>query len=101
MPIRPDQVAAKKGTTIPAQVFEAFDEMLVEKWRDGVAVIQLDEVVTRILAKDTGITRNQLFDNGWLDVEPAYEEAGWRVVYDKPGYNETYAATFTFTAKRR
>lgn len=30
----------------------------------------------------------------------AYQAAGWKITYDKPGHNETYNATFTF-AKRR
>jgi hypothetical protein len=34
-----------------------------------------------------------------MDFEPFYEKAGWKVVYDKPGYCESYAANFTFTRK--
>lgn len=59
-----------------------------------------DELIAEILAvAPDGITRRTLFDNNWLDIEPAYRREGWIVDYDKPGYCETYAANFTFTAK--
>ena len=29
-----------------------------------------------------------------------FEEAGWNVQYDKPGYNENYDAYFKFTEKK-
>lgn len=47
-----------------------------------------------------GMKRDELFDKGWMDIEPIYRKSGWRVEYDKPAYNETYPATFTFSKKR-
>ena len=32
-----------------------------------------------------------------MDIESIYRADGWGVYYDKPGYNETYTATFEFT----
>lgn len=53
-----------------------------------------------ILSKfDHRIDRQEIFDNCWLDVEDIFEEVGWKVVYDKPGYNESYPANFEFTKK--
>ncbi len=42
------------------------------------------------------VTSTTVCDNHWLDVEDVYREAGWVVEYDKPGYCESYEATFTF-----
>jgi hypothetical protein len=53
------------------------------------------DVVNELVA--LGLKRNEIFKNHWLDVEEIYEEAGWQVAYDKPGYNETYEASFEFT----
>jgi len=47
----------------------------------------------------TGKTRDEVFDKGWLNIEPMYRAAGWKVVYDKPAYNESYEPTFTFTKR--
>jgi len=46
-----------------------------------------------------GLTRQGMYDKGWMDVEDAYRKAGWDVDFDKPGYNETYEANFTFSKK--
>ncbi len=92
-PITPDEVAKKKGKHIPKEVFDAFDALIVENYVNGKAVVTQHEVVT-ILNKKLGNLKTE-----WLNVEEAYEAAGWRVEYDKPGYCETYKAAFTFTRK--
>jgi hypothetical protein len=94
-PITPDE--AESGKHIPDEVFEAFNELIAEGDGD---VLQKD-VVLRILAKIPDTTREQIFKKGWLNVEPAYRKAGWKVTYDKPGYCETYEANFTFRRKKR
>ena len=43
------------------------------------------------------LKRKEIYDKNWLDVEDVYESAGWKVEYDKPGYNENYEPTFTFS----
>jgi hypothetical protein len=48
---------------------------------------------------DKAYFQSEVYAKGWLNFEAIYEEAGWKVVYDKPGYNETYDANFTFTKK--
>lgn len=42
-----------------------------------------------------------MLDREHLDVEDVYRAAGWEVTYDKPGYNETYDATFTFRSAKK
>lgn len=95
-PITPDDLASGRGKNIPDQVIEAFNELIAET---GGRVLQ-DDVVKRILAKMPIVERYEVFKKGWLDIEGIYGEAGWKVVYDKPGYNETYKANWTFTRKR-
>jgi hypothetical protein len=57
-----------------------------------------NEVIIEILRlAPTGTTKQQIFDQHWLDFEPYFRKAGWGVYYDKPGYNEDYEASFTFT----
>lgn len=93
-PIRPGEVALLSQQVIPPEVFDAFNELIAKGW-DGVSatVVQGDAVV--LACKNLGIVR-EAFDSKWLNVESAYARHGWKVVYDKPGYNESYPATFTF-----
>lgn len=94
-PITPEEV--KLGGHIPDEVIVAFNELIAES-RGGV-VLQ-EAAITRIMSKMPDVTRHQMFEKGWLDVEDVYRSAGWKVTYDKPGYNESYAASWTFCAAR-
>lgn len=101
-PIRPDQVVASKAAAMPDAVLEVFNELIAENWDGYSAVVKQAEAVDRIVAKllPTMPDVNDRIWGGWLNVEPHYRLAGWIVEYDKPAYNETYPATFTFRAKR-
>ena len=94
-PIKPSQIIAKKKDTIPEEVFEVFNELITEHFSNGSSTFKLKDVVKLLVKK--GLKENVIFDKGWLDVEEIYEKAGWDVSYDKPAYNESYDATFTFT----
>lgn len=93
-PITPAEVIKKTGTGFPDSVFESFNE-LIRDFRNGSVTVAQDEVLKMISAR-TGLNRQTVCDNGWLDIEGAYRIAGWVVEYDKPGFNETYPATFKF-----
>lgn len=98
-PITPREASRGKLTSIPSEVYESFNELIQKNLQGNQAVVTQNEVVALICNKMKIKSRQQIFDNNWLDVEPRYEEAGWEVVFDKPGYNETYDASFTFTCK--
>ena len=96
-PIKPEEVAEKKEQSFPDAVFEAFNELIVHNFLNGSATIKQDDILKLMTQK--GLNRKEIIDKGWLDVEGAYRAAGWKVEYDKPGFNESYPATFTFTRK--
>lgn len=99
-PIRPEEVSTARSAAIPEVVFVCFNNLIARNIRDGEAIVSQREVIDLIIKKSS-FSPDDLFQRGWLDIEKDYQEAGWRVKYDKPGYNETYEATFTFTAKRK
>lgn len=92
-PITPTEVASAK---IPDEVIKAFNDLIVAEWDGYSAVIHQDEICT-LVAERLKVKRQTVFANKWLDVEDIFRQAGWKVEYDKPGYNETYEATFTFS----
>ena len=94
--ITPAQARKQKKFVIPDFVLQAFNELIVKNLQNGSSRFVQDEVVRRI---KEDLEDEAEFDYDWLDVEPVYEEAGWKVEYDKPGYNETYPASFTFRAR--
>jgi len=100
-PISPQEALAAKITTIPDVVIEAVNAILTERaTKSGYVHFTQKELIERIqarsIAQGSPISKNMLFDNHWLDFEPFYEKAGWKVEYDKPAYCESYDANFKF-----
>ena len=102
-PLSPDEVLEKKQESIPDEMLEAVNEMIVKKWNGSQATFKQEDVLdlylSKIGEKNIQKSRDKVFDNHWMDFEGIYRKEGWSVEYDKPAYNETYAATFTFKKK--
>lgn len=96
-PIGPKDVLGLKEKVIPFEVIEAFNEMIASKFDGRQSKFTQIDVVKLILKKFDEHGNKRAFNNDWLDVEPLYEKKGWKVEYDKPGYNEAYDATFAFS----
>lgn len=111
-PISPDEVVASKQIQLPDVVIECFNELIAKYWNGRESTFNLDEAANLIADRvdvsliadflsDHNVTvdlkRQAVFQNRWLDVEYVYRANGWKVEYDRPGYNETYPSTFRFT----
>jgi hypothetical protein len=100
-PIRPEDVGAAKAAALPDFVLEAVNHLLATKISGGRARLMLTEVVDEILRRaPEGTARQDCFTKHWVDFEPVYRDAGWSVVYDKPGYNESGEESYLFGSKR-
>ena len=105
-PISPKVAIERKIVSIPDEVIESFNELISEKLNSsGCATFKQDDIVERIMTKfnlkNKMMTRSKLFDNKWLDIENLFTQHGWKVEYDSPGYNESYAAVFKFSPKKK
>ena len=100
-PIKPSEVAAKKISSIPEFVFDAFNELIAKNFSGNRALVMQNSAIRESVKRSPNplypVTPGQIFAEGWLDVEDAYREAGWKVLYDKPAYNESHEANFTFS----
>lgn len=106
--LTPAQVREGQISSIPKEVIEAVNRLLVRNMRNGRAMIKQATIIEtalrlmheehHVLAESSilMVTEKDFYDNGWLDFEPIFRAAGWKVTYDKPGYNETYEAYFKF-----
>lgn len=95
-PFSPDQIAEAKKAVIPAGVIGVFNRLIAKHYSEGSAEIGQKEIVAAICAT-MECERGKVFAEKWLDVEDLFRAEGWKVVYDKPAYNESYEATFTFS----
>jgi hypothetical protein len=96
-PIRPEEAAGRKLEQIPDGVIDAFNYLIVMYLNGDSATFTQADVVTLLGARGIITHEQEAYERHLLDVEPIYRESGWDVTYDKPGWNETYPATFTFT----
>lgn len=96
-PIKPSEIV--KAQNIPEDVFTIFNELIVNNFNGNDSTVYQEEVVDALVEK--GHNRDVIFNKGWLNVEEAYRKAGWAVEYDKPAYNETGRAYFTFKKKSK
>ncbi len=94
-PIKPSEIVDAQIKEIPPAVVEVWNRMLIKKYRNGAVVIKQEDVISELVVA-LNISRENVFANGYLDVEEMYRKAGWKVMYDKPGYNESYDAYFEF-----
>ncbi len=97
-PLTPQEIKKLKTENIPDEVFEVFNTLIAREFNGSTtARVAQRDVVAALEA--VNISEREALDNGWLDVEAAYEDKGWSVIYDKPGYNESYGAIFIFEVK--
>lgn len=95
-PITPQSL--KTGGNVPDVVIETVNEMLTKEYARTSShhiTLSQDDIV-KLICQKTGVDRHMIFDEGWLNFEDIFRAAGWCVSYDKPAYNESYAATFNF-----
>lgn len=97
-PISPSEVEKVKTKNIPELVFEVFNELIARGFDGYQSTVSQKDVVEILLKK--GIREHDIYEKHYLDVEGSYRETGWKVRYDKPGYNESYDPCFIFSKIR-
>ena len=98
-PITPQEALDMKITSIPDVVIETVNAMIAERMtKSGHVTLLQKDIVERIRASSP-YTKEHIYAGQWLDFEPFYEAAGWKVVYDKPAYDESYEANFKFSRR--
>ena len=95
-PISPEQVLARKQFN--PTLIECVNRLLVKRFDGKSAIIKLKEIRKEFeeANPDGEWTWDRLVSEHHLDFEDLYREAGWKVEYDKPAYNENYSSYFKF-----
>lgn len=96
-PITPQEAKEGQPKIIPSVVYDVFNHLLTTRFaRGNEVVITQDQVIDVILARMPELQRQEIFDNHWLDIENAYQAAGWQVSYSRVAYNESGRSFWTF-----
>ena len=100
----PDEVRAQKINFIPPEMIEAVNELLTKGWGGYSSHITISELKALAAHKMRVNNSSNLGKNfskeGWYDFEPIFEDQGWKVVCDSPGYCESGETNWTFTRKK-
>ena len=109
-PISPNE-AFVTTEHLPPKVIETWNKLIVKNRSGRTSIVLQNDAVEalRTAMSDDGdyrqagnsVSRDDVFKEGWLEIEEVFRAAGWKVEYDKPAYCETYEASFTFTPKRK
>jgi len=97
-PLSPKEIESAKKVVIPDAVMEAANELLAKKWNGSSATFTID-ALCGLAREKMGDPKHQ-FASEDLDIEIVFRKEGWIVDFDRPGYNETYAANWTFKKRR-
>lgn len=105
-PITPKEVIKKIEEAMPSFVFEVVNKLITDELiatNSSECAIKQNDIIKALIAhqevKGVQITRDEIFEKGWLNFEPHYKKAGWKVRYDRPSYNDSYDAYFEFSVK--
>ena len=90
LPIKPSELSALRCATVPDWVISVVNQLIVKNWNGRESIIKQSEIEFQYLGEDE-------FDFAWLDFEPIFRDAGWKVTYNKPAYYEAFEAFFTFS----
>lgn len=85
--IKPNEVSKTRAKHWPEAVFNVINDLIAGNWNGQSATFTLETLKTRL--DEAGY-----HDKQFWDFEDIYEEAGWKVLFDKPGYNENYKAFY-------
>lgn len=94
-PIKPKEVQSRKYASLPEEVFEIFNRLILDDWNGHEATVY-QRKAAKLIAKALNTSTKDVYDRRLLDIESVYRKAGWKVTYDKPGYCENYEAFFQF-----
>jgi hypothetical protein len=94
-PITPREARAGRLISIPDGVVKVVNALIVEKFDGKRAVVRQDDILAAI-ESEHGYSRETVIAKRWLDFEDLFEQAGWKVTYDSPAYNETGPSLFRF-----
>lgn len=106
-PITPEDAAASFASNIPNFVIDSVNQMISKKF-SGVESFSINQRELMDLVEknwnfeEAGgreFSRQIVYNNKWFDFEPLFRKFDWKVGYDRPAYNETGEAYWTFSAK--
>lgn len=75
-PIKPEEIRARRIDFIPSIIFETINTMICEEFDGKSATLKQDDILNRVCNENSGLTKQEVFNKHYLDIEPFYREQG-------------------------
>jgi hypothetical protein len=105
--IKPNEVMATVASSIPEFVIEVFNDLIKKHFNGYSARFDLEEAKLAVIE---AIKKNNpehahlgdrehrsfLMERRYMDVEPVFEKAGWKVEFNKQCIGDNFASHYVF-----
>jgi hypothetical protein len=100
-PLSPDEIKSYAGQSFPDYVFDGVNNELARRidhngWARLIQNDVADAIVQAAESLGVDIDRSYLYSKNYMDFEPAYRAAGWKVTYYKSPYYSSDDSYFEF-----
>jgi len=92
-PISPNEARKQKLSQIPPEAFDVINKMILEKCRGGGKhdfILYANDIATKL-------SHIRGYEDSWLDFEPFYRDAGWKVEFVIGHYSDNVRNHYIFT----
>lgn len=102
-PISPKQANVDFKSALDPLMIKAVNNLLTKDAHSNFIRIKQKDIVAEYKRLHTvnGTEPLDVFKTNQLEFEDIFKEAGWKVSYDKPGWDESYDPAFDFEAKSK
>lgn len=101
-PITPEEALKDRINTIHPDIIKIINSFIKERYSSEKIIVKIEvpEIIEKFLEINPSSDKQEIINKHWLDFESVYEAVGWKVKYDKPGFNETnFPSFFEFSKK--
>lgn len=98
-PITPHDADRYHWEKIPGSVVKVINLLIQECYSNGVATVSTEVIERNLINNQIAKDRTEIYDNGWLEIEGLYREAGWHVEFvphNKTYFNKAQESLFIF-----
>lgn len=109
--IKPNEVLAKVAHAIPDYVIEVFNDLIKKSFNGYSATVKLEDAkvaVTQAIVRnnpeiphmDHSLARQFMEERRYMDVEPVFRDAGWKVEFNKKCIGDNFDSHFVFKLEK-
>ena len=96
-PLTPQQLQETYGSKVPDVVIECVNELLARQLgSESQKRFVIYQKVLVSMLEEKGVKSLDIFNHKYLDFEPTFRRAGWKVTYDKAHYSENRDSEWVF-----